>query len=289
MKILIDFDGVVTDLTEEAHRVYQLFESYLIELCGEEKTHQCLTICNESLRESPHLYGWRSNGRVTAYANEDGFIYVNGLAVYLDERVETDQDLPSELMGALRKVGVESFTKLANLSYQKMSDETAKNSHKPMDVGSGATMKSLLDKGHAIVVVSNSGIDRIRNILFKSEVADYLDRKESPLRIRGNARKFELGASLQTLQIGPYTVSIDRPSYRTILFEENPDVLIGDVFSLDLALPVSLSLSGSFRNTRILLRNRPYTPQWSLNFMGEMMKEVKCGILQRFDELLALP
>ncbi len=290
LKFLTDFDGVVTDLTDEALRVRHLFDSYLVELCGQDETHQCLTICQEQLRENPHLHGWRSGSRISAFANEDGFIYVNGLGACLDDRSNAGQTLPAKFRSALKKVEFESFTRLANHSYQTMVSETAKALVKPMDVGAGEVLKTLLSRGHQVVVVSNSGTERIRNILASSEVAEYLDGPDSPLSIRGNAQKFVLGDSDDCLQSEGYRVSVDRPIYRSILLEERPDVVVGDVFSLDLALPLALSLRGErpLRDTRMFLRKRHYTPNWSIQFMGELMRGAKGGILERFDELLGV-
>ena len=59
--------------------------------------------------------------------------------------------------------------------------------------------------------------------------------------LRGGARKFVLdpGASAE-LFVGPLRVETARRDYLMILREELPDAVVGDVFSLDLSLPLRL-------------------------------------------------
>lgn len=288
MKILSDFDGVVTDLTDETLRVRSLFESYLSDVCGQATALQALRTAKELVRANPHLHGWRSGGRISAFANEDGFIYVNGLAACLDELADNGSETPTKMRSEIKRLGFETFSALANHSYMTMTKETAESAIKPMDRGTGTVLKKILDRGHSIVIVSNSGTERIRNILQASEVRACLDSKDSMLTIRGNARKFVLGNSDDAITHNGYQVSVDRPSYRSILLEEAPDLVLGDVFSLDLALPLALSTRGELKNPGIYLRKRDYTPDWSIDFMGELTQGAKGGILENFDELLAI-
>ncbi|MBI1860290.1 MAG: hypothetical protein HYR96_05160 [Deltaproteobacteria bacterium] len=282
MKILSDFDGVLTNLTEEAERARQLFDAYLFEIAGEEISRQCIAAAQEKIRQSPHLNGWRSRGRVTAFADEDGFIYVNGLAACLDDQAR-EPGLAADLLTQLRKIGLDQFSHLAGRAYAAMVRETESGRMKPMDEGAGRVLKELIHRGHSIVVVSNSGTDRIRKILADSDVGEELRKQNGSIRIRGDARKFELGEAAETLLVENYTIPVDRPVYRNIILEERPDVVIGDVLSLDLALPIHLGGA-----TRIFLRRRDYTPSWSLNFMEKRQKGAPGGILEQFDDLLAL-
>jgi hypothetical protein len=63
--------------------------------------------------------------------------------------------------------------------------------------------------------------------------------------------------------VAGYRVETSRPLYESILKEERPGAVVGDVFSLDLALPLHLSRSGELGPVQAFLRERHYTPEWS--------------------------
>jgi hypothetical protein len=86
------------------------------------------------------------------------------------------------------------------------------------------------------------------------------------LTLRGEARKQVLTADpARTVAFGERPVSVDRSFYRAALEAERPDVVVGDVFSLDLALPLTMAADGhpSCRPLCLLARTR-FTPRWSL-------------------------
>jgi hypothetical protein len=73
---------------------------------------------------------------------------------------------------------------------------------------------------------------------------------------------------VRSLDVGGRRVLVDRPRYRALIEEEQPDLVIGDVFSLDLALPLHLARTepATFGGIRLYLRTRDYTPDWSRQY-----------------------
>lgn len=54
--------------------------------------------------------------------------------------------------------------------------------------------------------------------------------------------------------------------YRAAIEEEDPDLVIGDVFSLDLALPHVMRREGNpAAPSKLILRRHPHTPRWVLD------------------------
>lgn len=244
-----------------------------------------------NMRNQPYQYGWKIKGRIAAYCNEDAFIRVNALGVLLDEWAQQDL-LIAEVRANFIRLGVDGFYGLALASFEQMTKETSRGEHNPIDKTAIRTIQTLLNAHVEVVVVSNSGTDRIVRLLRNADLPaeSHHEHPTAALRVRGGAGKFLLGDASQSFSVGEYRIDTDRPAYLGILQEERPNTVIGDVFSLDLALPFSLAVrkSSGFENLTIWLRRRDYTPEWSAEFLSDKNLEVNGGILEGFDELLAL-
>jgi hypothetical protein len=124
-----------------------------------------------------------------------------------------------------------------------------------------ALMAALHDAGAEVVIVSNSGVDKI-DAWFGAAGID-------GVRVRGAAAKWQLGGSDAAIDVGGRTIYVDRPRYREAIEAEQPDMIIGDVFSLDLAMPHVLRTHGMRGAPQCLvLRHRPHTPAWVLDTAG---------------------
>jgi hypothetical protein len=117
------------------------------------------------------------------------------------------------------------------------------------------------------------------------------------LSLRGEARKQVLtGDPKRTLPFGERPVAVDRSHYRAALEAEAPDVVVGDVFSLDLALPLTMRADGhpSCHPLCLLARTR-FTPAWSLgmarggNVPGLRMLETLDDLVPLVQELALSP
>jgi len=292
MKFVCDFDGVLTDLSQEAARVREIFTQELGKLAGlgVSQRARLLEMAEQAMNESPQNYGWYSSGRISAYCNEDGFIRTNALGALLDGWAK-DLSHPTEsaaIAQKLKDAGTASFTDLAQAAYLQMVKETAAGERHPLDERTRPVLETLLHRGHRVVIVSNSGTDRILQMFAEAGLKASAEA-EAPLRVRGNAQKFVLGTTPKTFNVGPYRVDVDRPGYEKILLEEKPDFVVGDVFSLDLALPMALARDGKLKGLKGILRNRPYTPGWSLDHLtrGEGQGGYS-GVINGLDGLLGL-
>lgn len=273
MKILTDFDGVLTDLTQEAQRVKNLFIEFLVEHQAQDKIDSLIGKATQAMQSLPHFHGWVSQGRITAYSNEDGFIWVNSLAHYFDKAEDPHLE---EVRKQFSSKGIPSFLELASRAFHQMVQETAASESSPIDKTAINALSGLVKQGHEVVIVSNSSTDRICQLMNRHSL------ENAHFRIRGSAKKYELGIQSQGFSVGPYFVETDRPTYRQILEEECPDKILGDVFSLDLALPYTLD-----KTTTLVLRKRPYTPEWSYDFMKQVSgPKHRCQVIESLEELL---
>ena len=253
-KIVFDFDGVLTDLTHEAQCVIDLFRDRL-----GTKSHSLVSELESRFKKDPLSYGWKMHGRVSAFFDEDLFVANIALATALDE-LNTPESIKL-LENIQAKYEVQNFSELGQRCFDEVIAKTARGEIEPLESDSRVLLNELQENGHKVVIVSNSGTDRIENILKLSKV-----NIGPHLKIRGGARKFELGTEPKKIKFVDRDIDIDRPAYLSALLEEKPDAVVGDVFSLDLALPLHLSENAidGFKPIKVCLRQRPYTPSWTL-------------------------
>lgn len=273
MKIIFDFDGVLTTQIAEARRVEAIFIEMIRKFSGLEKK-ACDTLLQRALHEVksfPFQHGWKHEGRLAAYANEDLFIHNVALSFCLEELADTQGGDFAQARQNLLRENFSSFYDMSQKAYEQMTKETrADAAHNPMDPYVKELLEALLTKGHNITLVSNSLTDRIVDLLQK--IGLHLDRFQGGstgiLQVRGNAKKFHLAPEKSGFQVGNYWVDTARPNFEKIIREERPDLMVGDVLSLDLALPYALTQNEpkTFGQMRLVLREQPYTPEWSKTF-----------------------
>ena len=125
--------------------------------------------------------------------------------------------------------------------------------------------RALLAAGVEVVVVSNSGTDKLQRWFEHARVPACVHPAHAAraLRLRGSARKFVLAPGAgETLEVAGLSVDVARPDYARVLAEEAPDAVVGDVFSIDLALPLAMKRRDpAWRNTRLFWLVHPYTPE----------------------------
>ena len=280
MKFIFDFDGVMTDQTEEAIRVKQIFADSLKERCGlpANRIDAMLERAYCEIRKSPHSHGWKDQGRISAYANEDLFIENVGLASCLRELADSERGDFHLAREGLQQTAAPGFVNLSQYAYEKMVQETHQGQIKPVDPKMAPLFRKLLNQGHELVVVSNSATTRILDLLHREGLSEAVDHDANPkaqFRVRGSARKFDLGEHPRGFEVGGYRVDTSRPSYERIIREEKPQAVTGDVFSLDLALPLHLSRlePETFGNMTLFLRTQAYTPEWTKQFFSTAIEK----------------
>lgn len=269
MKILLDFDGTLTNLEQEYEFECQYIMSDLGRGFGidEASVNDLFDAAQAHIFENPCYHGWSDNGRISAYCDEDPFMKVASIMTLLDEWLE----MGDARVDVLRSHGVTGETPMMDLTqraHRAINEEqlSAFNTPEPVVV---KAIHELLDRDCEVVVVSNSPAERIidKFEFVGLKPVDHTDNPSARFRIRGHAKKFCLGDNPMFVEFGSRSVDIDRPYYAEILRKERPQVVAGDVFSLDLALPIEMARREPmiYEDMQMYLRTRSYTPQWAID------------------------
>ncbi|MCK6445332.1 MAG: hypothetical protein L6Q99_02980 [Planctomycetes bacterium] len=269
IKILSDFDGVWTNQVLEAEHVklWVATEAARLAEVDASRAREDFLHFERAVKSTPERYGWAPDGRITAYVDEDPFCEPNSITSYIataldDPRTRVYRD-------AILDAGFATLTAFGDRCFH---DATAsfRREHPPALVPRAAlSLEALRRAGADVVVVSNSPPEKIIG-WFRDAGVDAGEREHHALRVRGSAGKFVLGESNEAIVVGGRSIVVDRPRYAKVIEEEDPDIVIGDVFSLDLALPhVMRERRHPAAPTELVLRRHPHTPDWVLTTRAE--------------------
>jgi phosphoserine phosphatase len=262
MHLVSDFDGVWTFPLAEATVIRQLIISRLAaagQLSLSTVTAAFAAIEAEFHRR-PFDFGWKFAGKITAFALEDLYGLNNAVAeVFWDGSIAT---IPhrEELQIAIRQLAI-SAEDFANAVFRDGRQAFHQQGGVTLLPQAAAIMQEICQQGHRVTVVSNSKTDHIQQ-LFDQAGVDL-----ATFTIIGGAQKFFLAPLEQLPAAWPWngaTINLQRPHYWDLLTRLQPDAVIGDVLSLDLALPLYLrTIDPQWADFRAGLIQQPYTPGWS--------------------------
>ncbi len=284
IRILSDFDGVWTDHAAEAEKVKHFMAEELARLTGRERDAVDADVVRygELVLEAPASYGWAPDGRITAYVDEDPFCEANSIAVYIETATEDPSTAPYR-----DAVLAEDFLNLTSFGDHCFLAGTARfRSEEPPALVPHAAeaLETIHDAGAEMVVVSNSSAEKIVG-WFQHAGIDASADEGHLVRVRGRAGKQNIGDDT-TIEVGGRRIFVDRPSYRAVIERENPDVIVGDVFSLDLALPHVMRTEGHPSAPSMLaMRRCAHTPSWVLDDRAGGAIDV---VVDQVDELATL-
>lgn len=276
MKLVSDFDGVWTNPKAEAECVINTTIEGFAKIgdCSVQQMTAAYNSVLSALAADPTSYGWTINGQISAFADEDPFVRNNAVAHFLELMPEKPERIADEEIRArllkLREQALKSYDDLGALANELFGKATKDHREhakpKPFDEDAKA-IQGWLDEGHDVVIVSNSSTGKIADFLSRSPLSFVTGGPEAhergKVRIRGGAMKFVIGDDKDdVIELNGRTVRCDRASYTKILDEEQPDAIVGDVVSLDFALPWKRRRDLKL-DTRFLLVVREYTPEWS--------------------------
>lgn len=278
VRIVSDFDGVFTNQEGEAAAVGE----YQLELIGGalrdmDLARTVIEVARQKVVGDALHHGWWWSDLITCYADEDPYVFHNAVVACLY------QSGPSQVVAQLKAGGFPDYNSLAQRCFVEGTERyrSAHSSHLVSDAVS--TLKAFAAAGTEVVVVSNSSGDRIQRIFddFGTQAFEGI----SP-RVRGDARKFlvtGLPESLpETMMLGGRRVYLRRGQYHQILDQEQPALVIGDVLSLDLAMPIALRHHvPEFRDLKLFLKRAAHTPEWAL----QACREHDVVILESLEEL----
>lgn len=261
LKLLSDFDGVWTDQAIEAEGVllYTAAEAARLAGIAQNRALADFRAFEAEVLASPERHGWAPDGRISAYVDEDPFCRSNAIAGLL-ERARDGR--PRAYREAIEAAGFASVGAFADRCFLGATERFRRDHPPALVPGAESALRELFEAGIELVIVSNSPAEKIQGWFAGLGIEA---PGEARLRVRGSARKFALGPSAAGFELGGRRVLVDRPAYREILEQERPDWVVGDVFSLDLALPESLRREGlTGAPSGLILRRHGHTPGWVL-------------------------
>lgn len=281
MKLLSDFDGVWTDPAAEAAAQGEALDAALAALVPQERREAArawVARARAATLAEPERWGWAAGGRLAAFADEDPFSAHSALLHYL-ERHAAEGGMAAELHAAAVAAGGGSLDAFGTSSH--LDGVARVESARGPGVLQAAAVagRALLERGIEIVVVSNSERVKLERWLGHAGLpcTPHPERAPGALRLRGTARKHVLDPERSPrLQLDGASIELARPHYEAILREEAPDAIVGDVFSLDLALPLWLRRSEpAWRRVRIFWLARAYAPDRMRRALARHAPEVE--------------
>lgn len=265
LHLLSDFDGVWTEPTREMEAVHDTVVGELARLRGVERAEmeELYSGFGQQILDRPQDFGWRIEGRMSSYVDEDFFAMPTAVGQYID-------DAPCPRSAQLREAVLSEWPGVIDFldhCYHSTCDRfRALNKH---DLAPGAerVLRWMLDHGMTVCFATNAPavkvIDWFAHHGFEVANAREVAPGDAPLRVFGRAGKQWLSDTPESIEVGGRTVQTDRPQYREILEQECPDAVVGDVFSLDLALPAALRAAGSPAGPQAIgLMHMRHTPAW---------------------------
>jgi hypothetical protein len=265
MKLLSDFDGVWTYPEEEGAAHGAALDAALEASLGEGErsaVRAWVARARAELRAEPTRWGWCSAGRISAFADEDPFTEHGALLHYLESARSSDP-LAARIAAAVeeRDGSLDALGGRAHVSGVRSVEDR----RGPGITASAAEAgRELLGRGVQVVVVSNSGTEKLKRWFDHAGLPSRIhpEHAEGALRLRGSARKFVLAPGAgDPFEAGGLRVDVARPHYEAVLREERPDAIVGDVFSLDIALPLALKRrEPGWRNLRLFWLVHSYSP-----------------------------
>ena len=268
MKLVSDFDGVWTFPDEESRAQGEVLDRALIESSPEaERAAAAVWVrdARDAASAEPTRYGWAPGGKLSCFGDEDPFAFHSALLHYLLARAADGDAMALRMRDAvIEQHG--SIDKFGGWSHAEGVKQVAETRGPGVLAAAADAGRHMLESGIEVVVVSNSGTDKLAHWFEHAGVPHTVHPEGRPgaLRLRGSGRKFILDSERSDpIDIGGVSIETARPFYEEALKDEVPDAIVGDVFSLDLALPLALKRRGeAFANMRLFWLMQPYSPPW---------------------------
>ena len=238
--VILDFDGTFTDVERESAPFLEAFVADVVDLLGDEDQSRWDRLHAEAMANRGK-HGWRHHGVITAPAGADPYLTASCVAqlMFDDAGILKDEETRSAILQAL---------------YQKNYALSA-SAPRPEAVH---VMQTLLASEHDVVVVTNSHTQTV-----KDKIAGLSIPGAERLEVIGDAKKFVIddaprGEPFDSLEdlalpgLDERKVAIKRGHYFDVLKRlwaergqsAETTLICGDIFELDLALPLALGCRG---------------------------------------------
>jgi hypothetical protein len=292
IKLVSDFDGIWTNQELEADYVWNYIINKISQLTklSIKEADLFLNEVKAEMDAEPYKYGWFNNGKIACYYREDPFGDNNAIFDYFGKIYNKSNNSP--LAEKIIKIGknildggYSSFDIFSNNCFFESTGKFKEEGRLLPHHSARKVLDELFNNNVQVVVASNSKTTKIE-YLFSLMGIDIEDKNK--FYARGNSMKFvienEFSVVPEILKIdSDYNVNLRRQAYYNVLYEEMPDYVIGDVFSLDLSLPLYLRINDSrFKNLKVIQKVQKHTPDWVKNFLSK--NEFK-GIAYMIDDI----
>lgn len=262
-KILTDFDGVWTTVDGQAAAVDAARVRRLVEMTSwsEADLSACLDRVAAALATEPVAHGWRIDGRITAYCDEDPFLRHNATMAGIGVLAGRGDQGCAVLRDVLAAGGHEDLGVLGSEIFLDASHAYLDRGGHDLLPSAPEVLTTLLARND-VVFCTNFTTDAVAR---SWNPRGFVFDGTGGLTLRGEARKQVLTADpVREVTYGDRPVAIDRAHYREALLAERPQVIVGDVFSLDLALPLAMAQDDPTWAPHGVLMRTAHTPAWSL-------------------------
>ena len=266
MRILSDFDGVWTNQQDEARFAQVWLANEVAALVGftaEEALRDFDAFYALSMGE-PGRNGWAPDGRVTGFVDEDPALSTGSVAYWLEQGGEhpVGGSCRAEAWrSGLRYAGYASVEDFASSQFHPaMASFRVEHGHALVE-GASEIVDRMVSEGHELVFVSNSPVEKLREMLGAEGIGS-----GDQVRVIGDAKKWLIRNDQPRVSVDGREVYMDRPHYEAILLDVQPDLVVGDVASFDLALPAYMRWQGRLSaDLRLVLRRSANSSKWALD------------------------
>ena len=240
---VIDFDGTVTDVQQEAADYLAAYRDQAAHKLAmtPDILDMIIPLARKEILKKPGIHGWEVNGLIVAPATADVYLFNRAIIRKIWQHLEP----------GFEGIGV-ALDELHQNSYDRAG--TAFRDH-------ALEFVTELHRSGKLVVVTNSETKKV-----KEKLATLLGGEDHGIEVVGNAKKYLVDPAWEGLPLSvtppgfPRPVYLRRPHYHAVLEGLNPvSAVIGDVYELDLAVPEHLGI------TTVLVTTPDMTPDWEIN------------------------
>lgn len=285
--VIFDFDGTLTDAEVEGAPFRSGYLDDIATLTGwaRDDIEREAALFEREVTANPEHYGWLFQGQIVAPATVDPYLRMMPVARHLLDRAEalmTTSDRERVLDGLLYKY-----------NYQKTVTAFREGAAETLG---GLIEAGMLGERGELYVVTNSHTDAVQGkIGALNELRDPTLPSLEPLieRVHGRAQKYIVDPSFNQVDAEMHLEGLSRPILlRRRHYYETLERLraqagvpwsqvwvFGDIFELDLCLPLSLGAS-------VGLMTNPFTPQWELDYLSAHSRGHLLSSLGEVRELL---
>ena len=290
--IIFDFDGTLTDAEQEGapFRTGYLDDISVLTGWKRDRVEHEAALFEREVSAHPERYGWLFSGEIVAPATVDPYLRMMPVARELLDRANalmTSSDRERVLDGLLYKYNYQKTV----TAFRDGINETLQTLMSGGFLGEGAG---------ELYIVTNSHTDAVQGKVMKLEAERATTgkgRSLAPLvdRVYGRAKKYIVDPDFEVVSTSISLPGLDRPvllrrkhyyevlnQLRTSANVDWSDVWVfGDIFELDLCLPLSLGAS-------VGLMTNPFTPNWERDFLTSHPRGHLLSSLSQVGPLLGL-